>query len=371
MSRKFSRLLTLCGLLPLIGASSPAWGQVMYGDPCACPQPIQVQACYRQIPVTEYRECRHTVQRPVIETSYVDQPCTEYRQVVENKTCEVPVTTFQTVTECRPITRDCGHWVTQYHQRPCMTACQYDGRPDLFGFLNRTGYSLRMAFTPQTYAERVYVPNVITQNVPFQRQVAVQSSRTMNYQVSKVIPITTTRKVAVNTVRMVAQEIVTQHPVTVMKTVPAGVAYGYGGFGGYYAPPTTTAVVPVPPTTTGERTTVIMPRKDERSAKLPAALNDKADVFEGDTEGAERKVPVKRSSFVVPQPNDLPEIENATPIENRETRAEGSSSGATKVAAARPTVVNVGRWVARKPSRKVESILPETEISVADKKTRR
>src|SRR4029077_942627 len=123
-----------------------------------------------------------------------------------------------------------------------MTPCQYDNRPGLFGFVNRTGYSLRMGLTPQSWTERVYVPNVVAQQVPVTRQVAVRGTQTINYQVARVVPICTTRKVAVNTVRMVSEEIVTQRPITVFKTVPMGSSLALGVPAA--APTTTTALQP-------------------------------------------------------------------------------------------------------------------------------
>lgn len=225
---KISRVLTMFGILAAAGSANTAFGQFGWCNPCCCcPPPIRVQPCYQTVPVTELRECRQIVQKPVVETKYVEQPCTEYRQVVETKTAEVPTVAWQNVTELHTVQRDCGHWQTQYHCRPKMHPCQYDGRPDLMGWLSRTEYSLRMAFTPDHYAERSYVPNVVTQQVPVTRQVAVRGSQTINYQVAKVVPIHTTRKVAVNTVRMVSEEIVTRRPVTVMKVVPFGSTYAF------------------------------------------------------------------------------------------------------------------------------------------------
>ena len=331
------RILTLSAALAAAGPGSTAWGQCLPFNPCCCP-PIRVTACYQTVPVTEYRECRQTVQRPIIETKYVEQPVTEYRQVVETKTAEVPTCTYQNVTEMRTVQRDCGHWVTQCYQRPQMTACQYDGRPDLMGFMNRTGYSLRMAFTPQSWTERVYVPNVVAEQVPVTRQVAVRGTQTINYQVAKVVPVCTTRKVAVNTVRMVSQEIVTQRPVTVYRTVPMGSSLALGVPAA--APTTTTALQP----TNDATPTAINPknggssRATERTAKnVPSNLEDSDDAFERNDNSGSSK-PLKSGSIKVPAARNGNVIPAASGV---------SAEDEEFVKAERP----IGRWVARKKSK--------------------
>jgi len=210
-----------CCALPMQGCSGGSCGGSACGQ-SACVAQLPPQQCFQTIPVTEMRECKQIVQRPVCETTYVDQPVTEYRQVCETKTCQVPTVHYQTVTEYQTVQRDMGHWVTNYQCNPRLSPCQYDCRPDLFGFLNRAGYQARMAMTPRMTASRTWCPNVVAQQVPICRQVAVRNVQTVNYQVSRMVPYTTSRRVAVNTVRMVAQEIVTRHPVTVFRTVPMG-----------------------------------------------------------------------------------------------------------------------------------------------------
>ena len=332
------RILTLSGALAAACSGSTAWGQCLPFNSCCCP-PIRVTACYQTVPVTEYRECRQTVQRPIIETKYVEQPVTEYRQVVENKTAEVPTCTYQNVTEMQTVQRDCGHWVTQCYQRPQMTACQYDSRPDLLGFMNRTGYSLRMAFTPQSWTERVYVPNVVAEQVPVTRQVAVRGTQTINYQVAKVVPICTTRKVAVNTVRMVSQEIVTQRPVTVYKTVPMGSSLALGVPAA--TPTTTTALQP-----TNDATPIAIKPKNggksaaaERTAKnVPSNLEDSDDdAFERNDNNSGNSKPQKNGSIKVP------------------ASTKGNVIPASGIAAEEEEIVKaerpIGRWVARKKTK--------------------
>jgi hypothetical protein len=341
------RVLSVSGILAIAGSASTAFGQCWpFNACCCCPAPVRVTACYHTVPVTEMREVRQTVQRPVVETTYVDQPVTEYRQVVENKSAEIPTCTLQNVTEMRTVQRDCGHWVAQLHERPMISPCQYDSRPDVFGFMNRTGYSLRMAFTPRYWTERMYVPNVVAEQVPVTRQVAVRGTQTINYQVAKMVPITTTRKVAVNTVKMVAQEIVTQRPVTVFKTVPMGSSLAFGIPAA--APTTTTALQPTP----SSEATAIMPKNSgkgpspERISKNPASLN--ADDEEGDafnsrssnSRGSKtpRKTDPENGSIKVPAATD-DEVAPASASDEEEIAGNDS----------RP----IGRWVARKQTKSV------------------
>ena len=377
MFPKPSRALTICGLLAVAGSGNLAWSQVPFN--ACCPPPVQT--CYQTVPTTEMRECRQTVQRPVVETTYVDQPCTEYRQVVENQTAVVPTVSYQNVTECQTVQRDMGRWVTRYHCRPQMAPCEYDNRPDLLGELNRSAYALRMAFTPKTYAERVYVPNVVTETVPTVRQVAVHGTRTVNYQVARMVPYTTTRRVAVNTVRMVAQEVVTRHPVTVYRTVPVGSSLALGPVGGTaWAPtpaaPRSAALQPTPePLTRIERraavpapidpfsnSTATRPMQEaikvapKAPKPLPDALSDDAD----DMLDSKPGLPIKKSSL------SRPADEVPVPLDNLSTTEERVEAGGEPQVAAAPTALRVGRWVARRTPRPTAPELPEpSTIAVA------
>ena len=349
MVPKILRSLTLAGVVALAGSAGTAFGQCCLPNPFCCwccPQPVRVQACYQTVPVTEMREVRQVVQRPVVDTKYVDQDVTEYRQVVENKTAEIPTVSYQNVTEYRTVQRDCGHWMTQLHHRPMVSPCEYDPRPDLFGFINRTGYSLRMAFTPTTFAERIYVPNVVAQQIPVTRQVAVRGSQTINYQVARVVPVTTTRKVAVNTVRMVAQEIVTQRPVTVYKTVPFGSSLAQGVPAA--APTTQTALQPVP----DSQPTAILPRNSkgssapERISKAPQSMNDEGDSFpergtnSGDSRSTRKNTDQSQGALQRP----AAPAEADLPVDGTDDNLEITSKSG------RP----LGRWVARRKPKTLE-----------------
>jgi hypothetical protein len=247
----------------------------------------------------------------------------------------------------RTVQRDCGHWVAQLHERPMISPCQYDGRPDIFGFMNRTGYSLRMAFTPRYWTERMYVPNVVAEQVPVTRQVAVRGTQTINYQVAKMVPITTTRKVAVNTVKMVAQEIVTQRPVTVFKTVPLGSSLAFGVPAA--APTTTTALQPTP----SSEATAILPRNSSKAASPvtknpssnPSSLNNEDDdepfnSRSSNSRGSKtlKKTDPENGAIKVPATTD-DEVAPASATEEEEIAGTDE----------RP----IGRWVARKKTKTV------------------
>lgn len=231
MSLHMSRVISVWGISYLLAFSSNAsaqWYPASRPAPgsCVCSQPV-VQPVYRTVPVTTYQPVRQTVQRPVVETEYEDRVVTEYHPVTEQRTASVPSVNYEYVTEYRTVQRDMGSFQTWQEWRPQVAPWQYDGRPTFFGWMNRTGYALRSAFTPPVRTRRQYVPNVVTEAVPLTRRVARPTTRQVTYNVTRMVPKQTTRKVAVNKVRYVSQEIVTQRPVTVMQTVPVGSRVAY------------------------------------------------------------------------------------------------------------------------------------------------
>lgn len=197
---------------------------------CAVPQPVVQQACLQRVPVTqqyvqqvavtEYQQVKQKVKRPVTEVEYIEQPVTTYRPVVETKTVDVPVTTWQDVTETRTVTRDCGYWQTNWYHNPKVSPCEYDPRPGVLGWLNRSAYAVRSSLTPRMIATRQYVPQVVAQQIPVTRRVAVQSVQKKSYQITRYVPEKTTRKVAVNRIKWVEDEVLAMKPVTVVKSVP-------------------------------------------------------------------------------------------------------------------------------------------------------
>lgn len=208
---------------PVSSCSTGACGAVTSVSCAPAMQAIPVtQQCYRTVPVTEYQQVRERVRRPVTEVEYVDQPITTYRPVTETRTVDVPVTTYQDVVEYKQVATNGGHWQTRYTPTQKMSACQYDPRNDIFGFMNRTAYSVRSAFTPNMVASREFVPQNCVAQVPVTTRVPQTCVQKQSYQVTKYVPETSTRKVAVSKVRWEEQEVVALKPVTVMKTVASG-----------------------------------------------------------------------------------------------------------------------------------------------------
>jgi len=189
-------------------------------------QPVSIP-CYRQVPVTHYEPYEQTVMKPVCRTEYIEQPVTVCRPIVEQRTAEVPTCTYHPVTEFYPQTCDRGCYQTFCHCCPRVSPCQYDPNPGLIGWMNRTGYEMRMAFTPQYTYERRWVPNVITTQVPVTRQVAVQSVRRVTYNVTRMQTEIEHRRVAVNRVDMVPERVVMHRPVTVITQVPIGTSVAW------------------------------------------------------------------------------------------------------------------------------------------------
>ena len=335
-----------------------------------CPQPVVqcpipvTQTTYRQVPVTEYRPVQQTVMKPVVETKYVDQQVTAYRQVLEPRTVDVPYTSYQNVTECRQVQRDMGRWVTQRQCIPKVAPCQYDNRPNLMGWLNRTGYSMRMAFTPQYRTTRHYVPNVVTQNVPVTRQVAVHQTRKVTYNVAKMVPYTTTRKVAVNSTRYVKTTVTAMKPVTVMRSIPTTrTAYVYPSSPGFDG--TATALLPTPePYMSAEAPETIRQRSAENKKKYDDSFPQNGSKYERDPASDPRRSSldsdssIRRSSYQVPQESTAP----ALPPTRRAGYEPDTSDRPL------PSIVRASGWTRRVPRN--EQSAPATsgsDISVAQR----
>lgn len=362
----------LAGAAVLTSASA-ASAQWFSSPGCGCAtQPVArpvAQTCYQQVPVTQYQQVKHKVRRPVTEVEYVDQPVTTYRPVVETKTVDVPVTTYQNVTEYQTRTTQTGSWQTNYHCRQKLTPCQYDPSPSPLGWLNRSAYRIRSAFTPKVVATRQFVPRTCTAQVPVTRRVAVQSVRQQTYKVTKYVPEQTTRRVAVNKVRWVEEEVVAMKPVTVIQTVPVTrTAYGFGNYApaartawGFsnYAPTTQTAygwnTIAAPATTIS-----LAPTPDPVSAAKPAATRaasrqtddiNRAHDDRGEVNSIERnQEPVRRSAVENPG-RGLGQRSMFEPVRPRSNRAAG--------------IARVGGWKASTPAAEVSPILPPVSMPIA------
>ncbi len=267
MSLHLTRIVcTVASLLAI--PTGETYAQLFSPAPsCYCIRPV-TQTYYQSIPVTEYRQVTTTVRRPVIETSYVDQQVTEYRPVTEVKTVQVPTVSYQTVTSYQTVQQPTGQWITRFQQVPRITPCQYDNRPDLFGLINRTAFSIRQAFTPSVIASREYVGSMITQQIPVTRTVAVQGTRQVSYNVTRMVAQTSTRKVAVNSVRYVEQQVAMLQPVTVIRNIPVGTRTAFS-YSPYAAPATQTVLLPIPTVAPNASRSATKPRQFDAGEASP------------------------------------------------------------------------------------------------------
>jgi hypothetical protein len=238
-------------------AYNPCVQQVSVASACPCMQPV-TETVYREVPVTEYKAVRKTVKKPVLRTVYEDQPITAYRQEMEQRVAEVPTVSYQTVQECQPVTINNSHWQTVYQPVPKVSPCQYDPRPGLAGWANRTSYNLRMAFTPNQIRTRQFVPNVQTVAVPFNRTVAIPGTRQVTYNVAKMVPYETTQRVARVITDYEDVEVTAYEPHTVTKTVAVGNQTRWA-FVDPYGGGTATASQPTPASRSAEQT---IPKKN-------------------------------------------------------------------------------------------------------------
>jgi len=282
----------------------------------------------------------------VIETEYVEQPVTAYRPVTEQKTINVPTVNYQNVTEYQTVQRNCGYWQSQYQPVAKCAPCQYDSRPGLLGWMNRTGYSVRQSFTPNYTVQRQYVPRVVAQTIPINRTVAIRSERQVTYNVTKMVPYQTTRKVAVNKVRYVDQAVTAMRPVTVMRSVPIGtrMTYGVAPFGG-----TQTTLAPVPDAVGGSRNA--NSGSTNRTAERPGPFeaDDNETVIPGrqfrrqPVDSSLREDDARRSSFEAPRLISEP----TRTLSAVQPQAPQASPTVAERTTSVPSIVRVSGWAAR------------------------
>ena len=346
MSRFVLLVLCVCGAVVWPAANDAALAQwAPAGSYCQCVQPV-----YRTVPVTEYQPVKRIVQRPVVETKWVDRQVTEYRPVTETRTATVPTVSYETVTEYQTVQRNAGYWTTRYYVNYKLSPAQYDPRPTLAGWLNRTSYTIRQAFTPNVIPRREYVPQIVTQVVPVTRMVARHGTRKVTYNVTRLVPYTTTRKVAINTVRMVAEEVTSMRPVTVMRSVPIGTAMSFAPYGG-----SATALAPTPdPIGTAEA-----PSQD-RTAERPGTVEG----YRREKSGS-RGIPSEGASLVIPKKRTV------APVPPQARNGDGRYDGYRPIDDSRsttnyPSVIRIGRrgWTPRKTTGGPE--LKKPTVSLAD-----
>jgi hypothetical protein len=363
MFPQFRYALCIVAGAAVLASATQTSAQWMNSNACGCAAPPMVrtpvvQKCYQQVAVTEYQQVKQTVRRPVTEVEYVDQPVTTYRPVTETRTVDVPVTTYQTVNECRTVTRNAGYWKTNYYNRCKKTACQYDPRQTVAGWFNRTAYRMRSSFTPNVVSTRQYVPQTIAQQVPVSRRIPITTVQKRSYQVTKYVPQTTTRKVAVNKVRWVNQEVVALKPVTVMKTIPTTrTAWTWSQYGtpsvgntaiSYGQPTSTIALKPEVDPLTTKRARVSTRTKDDE------ATDDRGDINRVDTSSIQR-------TKLQPIPESIP-----TRTEPRTVAVKKSLFVGVPARSARTTgLARVGGWRSTTKKRNTVPMLLPVNTAVA------
>ncbi|MBL4885528.1 MAG: hypothetical protein JKY95_13475 [Planctomycetaceae bacterium] len=263
--------------------------QVAYNPCSACSQ----QVVYRSVPVTQYHQVTRTVRKPIVETAYEDRQVTQYRTVYETKTAQIPTVSYQNVTSYKTVTRDMGRWTSFRQPIHKVSACEYDNSRGLLGFLNRSRHNMRNALTPNSVTRRQYQSNVVAMQVPVHRQVAIRGMQTVNYQVARLEPFTTTHRVAVRKIRYEDQQVVAMVPTTTYRTVPIGTqtAYGFVPYQAGGAAVTAQAPVPDPNFT--------------RSAQAPKPAASVPDKTAGKEEAAPKKTSKKPDGFDAFKSGDL------------------------------------------------------------------
>lgn len=360
------------GAAPMMPVSYAANDMVQCGPPVAChiEQPMQVvhvqavapvaqvvavqqlqpvvQHVMQHVQVTEMQPVKRTVQKPVVTTEYVDQLVTEMRPVSELKTVNVPTVDYQTVTEYRTVKRDVGYWATKNVATARVNPWQYDNRPNVAGAMNRASYNMRNAFTPQYQQVRQYMPQTMTCQVPYCKKVAVPGMKQVTYNVSRMQPTQTTRKVAVNKVSYQTAEVTVMAPVQVVKTVHVGSRVSYAPAG------TTATALGITPANGGN--TALAPTPDANSKAAPRAADSNKELDPD-------KINDKRRSSLETYDALGNRISEAAPA-----HLNPSASQPAKTFSA-PSVVRVSQWVARTSSSSPSNPQPSgksTAISIAD-----
>lgn len=360
MSPNMSRVVPSLGAVSLLLAQAVAANAQGFGNDCCptcqptccpapvtCMQPVSVP-CYQTVPITTYEPHHCTVMKPVVHTEIIEQPITECRPVCETKVAQVPYCAYQPVTTFVQQTRDAGCWRTYTQCCPRMSPCQYDPNPGLIGWMNRTGYEMRMAFTPQVTYHRQWVPNYITTSVPVTRMVATQQVRTVTYNVTRYEQFRTVQKIPVNRVVMVPEDITVQRPITVYRTVPIGTSVAWVPAGSF-AGGTATALGPTP-----DRVGM---RREIKAAEKRA--------YEAGKEHEKEK-------FLREQGNDS--LDNAAPPSNLDGRRSqmtipqrtSENSGSQQLSQRIPSAALVNGWTARTRITDAEAPQAPVAISVAD-----
>jgi hypothetical protein len=225
----------------------------------------------------------------------------------------------------RQVTQNRSYWQTAWQPMPKVSPLQYDPNPTLAGAMNRFGYSMRMAFTPNYIPQRQFVPNVVAYNVPVTRTVAVPGTRQVTYNVARMEPYTTTQTVSVRKVELVDDVVTAYEPYTEMQTVAVGTTTRYA-----YVDPTGGRTATATPDAGGDR---VLQRRD-------AAEDSSAPRTSSDDNG-----PFNTLSY--PQPRQDPTL-HPSYLETRAGSEDASADVARSTPSSAPTAVRVTGW---RPSR--------------------
>ncbi|WP_437223876.1 hypothetical protein SH661x_003393 [Planctomicrobium sp. SH661] len=201
--------------------AAPVMMQTAAVSDCPCMKPV-TETVYQDVARVEYQPVQQVQKVAKVVTVMEDKPVTTYQTVNEARTVEVPTTVAQQVTEMQTVTSNQSYWQTNWQQVPKYSPCTYDPRPGLLGQMNRMGYQMRNAFTPNYVARREFVPNVVAQQVPVSRTVQIPTTRQVTYNVSKLVPVTTTQKVPVQRMVYEDQTVTAMVPVTTTQKVAVG-----------------------------------------------------------------------------------------------------------------------------------------------------
>ncbi|QDU78822.1 hypothetical protein Pla110_05260 [Polystyrenella longa] len=353
--------LFACGLTLATLTQTQLYAQ-WYGGGDACNPCVQqvamqpvVQTCYQTVPVTEYQQVKETAQRPVTETVWRDETYTAYRPVTEQRTVEVPTVSYQNVTECQTVSRDLSYWRNRVEPVCKATPCEYDGRPNMLGWLNRTGYSVRNSFTPNNKIVREYVPNVVAQQVPVTRQVAIQGTRQVTQNYTTMQAYQATRKVAEQQVRYETVEVIRNVPRTVYRTVPSGTSVAYvpagsvmGGTATAFAP---TPVDPFAPRS-AESTNGTNRTAEKPDTTIRSRTDDRQSLRTPTPRRANEPTPIRSRNLNagVPEEEELAQTSvEPTPVATASSKRSFKPVPKGTNLHRTPSMVRVGRWV---PSRK-------------------
>jgi hypothetical protein len=350
-----------CGQPINCTVTQPVQVQAMAVAPVQTVQTVRVQALqpvvhpvYDTVNVVEYQAVKQKVQKPVMETKWVDQAVTEMRPVTQQRTVNVPTVDYQTVTEYKQVQKQVGYYATKTVATGKVPSCQYDNRPGVLGWMNRTGYDIRTAFTPTTKVSRTFVPQTMTCTVPCSKRVAVPGMKQVTYNVTSMVPQQTTRKVAINSVRYVEEEITAMKPVTVARTVQVGTRISYAPVGS-----TNGGATAAGPGNDGP--TALSPTADPNNSARRPTPDRTATGNPGET--------LDSNQFNRPSngPNARPISFPMNPANERESdRGDVTESVVpSRPAVKTPSVVRVSQWVARTPIPSSPQMNKPASISIA------